>query len=83
MMAGSEMEMVGATGKSKETVDSEAETMAGTEGGADTDTGMDSESRVDQSRAVAGAEASTRFAIVSGRGDAGADLRSTVMSLPI
>ena len=30
MMAGSEMETAGATGKSKETADSEVETMAGT-----------------------------------------------------
>ena len=60
MTAGSEMETVGATGKSKETADSEAETMAGMEGGADTDAGMDSESRVDRSGAVAGAEASAR-----------------------
>ena len=74
MMAGSEMETAGAMGKSKETADSEAETMAGTEGGADTDAGMDSELRVDRSGAVAGAEASARCAIASGGGDAGADL---------
>ena len=49
MTAGLEMEMAGATGKSKETADSEAETMVGMEGGADTDAGMDSESRVDWS----------------------------------
>ena len=66
MMAGSEMETAGATGKSKETADSEAETMVGTEGGADTDAGMDSESRVDRNRVGAGAEASARFTIVSG-----------------
>ena len=78
MTAGSEMETVGATGKSKEIVDSEAETMAGTEGGADTDAGMDSESRVGWSGAVAGAEASARCMITTGGGDAGADLRSTV-----
>ena len=58
MTAGSEMETVGVMGKSKETADSEAEMMAGMESGADTDAGMDSESRVDQSGAVAGAEAS-------------------------
>ena len=83
MTAGSEMETVGATGKSKETADSEAETMVGTEGGADTDAGMDSESRVDRSRAVAGAEASARCAIATGGGDAGADLRSTVAGTAI
>ena len=66
MTAGSEMEMAGATGKSKETADSEAEMMAGTEGGADTDAGMDSESRVDRNRAGAGAEAGARCAITSG-----------------
>ena len=79
MMAGSETETVGVTEKLKETADSEAETMAGTESGADTDAGIDSESRVDRSGAVAGAEASTRCAIASGRRDAGADLRSTVV----
>ena len=49
MMAGSEMETAGVMGKLKETVDSEAETMAGTESGADTDAGMDSESTADRS----------------------------------
>ena len=78
MTAGVEMETAGATGKSKETADSEAETMVGTEGGVDTDAGMDSESRVGWSGVVAGAEASTRCTIASGGGDAGADLRSTV-----
>ena len=78
MMAGSEMETAGATGKSKETVDLEAEMMVGTEGRADTDAGMDSESRVDRSGVVAGAEASMRCTIASGGGDAGADLRSVV-----
>ena len=78
MMAGSEMETAGATGKSKETADSEAETMAGMEGGVDTDAGMDSESRVDQSGAVAGAEASA-----TGGGDVGADLRLTVVGTTI
>ena len=66
MMAGSEMETAGATGKSKETADSEAETMAGMEGRVDTDAGIDSESRVDRSGAVAGAEASARCAIDGG-----------------
>ena len=78
MTAGSEMEMARVMGKLKETVDLEAETMAGTESGADTDAGMDSESTADRSRAVAGPEASARCAIVTGGGDAGADLRSTV-----
>ena len=79
MMAGSEMETVGATGKLKETADSEVETMAGMEGGADTDAGMDLESRVDRNGVGAGAEVSARFAIATGGGDAGADLRSTVV----
>ena len=78
MTAGSEMETAGVMGKSKKTVGSEAETVVGTEGGVDTEAGMDSESRAEQSRAGAGAEASARFAIASGGGDAGADLRSTV-----
>ena len=52
MTAGSETEMAGVTGKSKETTGLEAETMAGTEGGADTDAGMDLELRVDRSGAV-------------------------------
>ena len=58
MTAGLEMDTVGVTGKSKETADLEVEMMAGMESGADTDAGMDSESRVDWSGAVAGAEAS-------------------------
>ena len=78
MTAGSEMETVGVMGKLKETADSEAEMMAGMESGADTDAGMDSESRVDRSGAVAGAEASVRCVIASSGGDAGADLRSVV-----
>ena len=49
MMAGSEMEMAGATGKSKEMVGSEAEMVPGTEGGADTEVGMDSKSTADRS----------------------------------
>ena len=78
MMAGSEMETAGVMGKLKETADLEAETMAGTESGADTDAGMDSESRVDRSGAGAGAEASTRCVIRTGGGDAGADVQSMV-----
>ena len=78
MMAGLEMEMAGVTGKSKETVGSEAETVAGTESGVDTDAGMDSELTADQSGAVVGAEASVGCTIVTGGGDAGADLQSTV-----
>ena len=79
MMAGLEMETVGVMGKSKEMMGLEAEMVVGTESGADTDAGMDSESTADQSGAVAGAEASARCAIASGGGDAGADLRSTVV----
>ena len=66
MTAGSEMETVGVTGKSKET--------AGSESGVDTEAGMDSESTADQSRVGAGVEASSRCAIATGRGDAGAHL---------
>ena len=43
MMAGSEMEMVGVMGKSKETTGLEAEMVVGTESGGDTEAGMDSE----------------------------------------
>ena len=78
MTAGSETETVGVMGKSKETTGSEVETMVGMESGVDTEAGMDSESTVDWSGAGVGAEASTRCAIASGGGDAGADLRSTV-----
>ena len=78
MTAGSEMETVGVTGKSKETAGSEAETVVGTDSGVDTEVGTDLESTADQSGAVAGAEASARCAIATGGGDAGADLRSTV-----
>ena len=78
MTAGSEMETAGVMGKLKETVGSEAETVVGTESGVDTEAGMDSESRVGRSGVVAGAEASTRSAIVSSGGDVGADLQLTV-----
>ena len=78
MTAGSEMEMVGVMGKSKETAGSEAETVAGTQSGADTEVGTDLESTADQSRVGAGAEVSTRCAIATSGGDAGADLRSMV-----
>ena len=78
MTAGSEMETAGVMGKSKETAGSEAETVVGTESGVDTEVGTDSESTVDRIRAGAGAEVSARCAIATGRGDAGADLRSTV-----
>ena len=50
----------------------------GMESGADTEAGMDSESTADWSRAGVGAEASARCTIATGRGDVGADLRSTV-----
>ena len=76
MTAGSETEMAGVMGKSKETAGSEAETVVGMESGVDTEAGMDSESTADRSRAVAGAKASVRCAIVTAGGDAGADLRS-------
>ena len=77
-VAGSEMKTAGVTGKSKETVGLEVEMVAGMESGVDTEVGMDSELTVDQSGAVAGAEASMRCAIMTARGDAGVDLRSTV-----
>ena len=73
MMAGSEMEMVGVMGKSKETAGSEVEMVVGAESRVDTEVGMDSESTADQSGAVAGAEASARCAIVTGGGDVGVD----------
>ena len=78
MMAGSEMETAGVTGKLKETAGSEAEMVAGMESGADTEVGMDLESTADQSGAGAGAEASSRCTIATGGGDVGADLRSMV-----
>ena len=78
MMVGSETETVGVTGKLKETMGLESETVVGTESGVDTEAGMDSESTVDRSGAGAGAEASVRCAIVIGGGDAGADLQSVV-----
>ena len=74
MTAGSEMETVGVTWKSKETAVSEAETVAGMESGADSEVGMVSESTADQSGVVVGAEASMRCTIMTGGGDAGADL---------
>ena len=70
----------GVTGKSKETVGSEAEMVSGTESGADTEVGMDSKSTADRSRVGAEAEASARCAITTGGGDAGANLRLTVAS---
>ena len=78
MTVGSETEMVGVTGKSKETAGSEVETMVGMESGVDTEAGMDSELTVDWSRVVVGAEASTRCTIATARGDAGADMQLTV-----
>ena len=74
MTVGSEMEMAGVIGKSKETADLEVETMVGTESGLDTEAGMDLELTVDRSREVAGAEASTRCTIVTMGGDVGADM---------
>ena len=78
MMAGSEMEMAGVMGKSKETAGSEAETVAGMGSGVDTAAGMDLESTVDQSGAVVGAEASAKCAMVTGGGDVGADMQLMV-----
>ena len=78
MTVGLEMETAGVTGKLKETAGLEAETVAGMESGVDIEAGMDLESTADRSRAGAGAKASTRCVIVTGGGDAGADLRSTV-----
>ena len=50
MTVGSETETAGVMGKSKETVDSEAEMVSGTESGVDTEVGMDSKSTADRSR---------------------------------
>ena len=74
MMVGLEMEMAGVMGKSKETAGSEAETVAGTESGVDTEVGTDSESIADRSRPVVEAKVSARCAIATAGGDAGADL---------
>ena len=74
MTVGSETEMVGVTGKSKETAGLEVEMVAGMESGGDTEVGMDLESTADWSRAGAGAEASTRSAIATSGGDAGVDM---------
>ena len=74
MMAGLEMETVGVTGKLKETVGSEVETVAGTESGVDPEVRMDSESTEDQSRAVVGAKGSVKCAITTTGGDVGADM---------
>ena len=49
MMVGLETETAGVTGKSKETVGSEAEMVPGTESGVDTEVGMASKSTVDRS----------------------------------
>ena len=74
MTAGSETETAGVTEKLKEMMVSEAETVVGMESGVDTEAGMDSESTADQSRAGAGAEASSRCTIATSGGDAGAHL---------
>ena len=78
MTVGSEMETAGVMGKLKETAGSEAGMVAGMESGADTAAGMDLESTVDRSGAVAGAEASMRCVIAIGGGDVGADLQLVV-----
>ena len=49
MMVGSETETAGVMGKSKETVDSEAEMVSGMKSGVDTEVGMDSKSTADRS----------------------------------
>ena len=68
----------GVMGKSKEMAGSEAETVVGTESGVDNEVGTDSKSRSDKSGAGAGAKASTRCAIATAGGDAGADMRLMV-----
>ena len=68
-MVGLETETVGVTGKSKETMGLEAETVAGTE------SGVDLKLTADQSGAVAGAKASVGSTIAT----AGADMRSMVV----
>ena len=64
----------GVTGKSKETVGFEVEMVSGTESGADTEVGMDSKSTADRSGVGVEAKVSVRCAIMTGGGDAGADL---------
>ena len=71
MMAGLEMEMVGVTGKLRETVGSEVEMVVGMESGADTEAGTDLNLRSDKSGVGVGAEVS---AIATAGGDAGADM---------
>ena len=79
MTVGSESESAGAMGKSKETSGSEAEMVVGMESGVDTEVGMDLKSTANQSRAGAGAKASTGSAIVTAGGDAGVDMQSMVV----
>ena len=78
MMAGLETEAVGVTGKLKYMVGLEVEMVAGMESGVDTEAGMDLESTADWSGAVAGAEVSAGSAIVTTRGDVGADMQLMV-----
>ena len=78
MTVGSEMETAGVMGKLKETVGLEVEMVVGMESGVDNEVGMDSKSRSDRSRAVAGAEVSMGSAIMTAGGDAGADMRLMV-----
>ena len=73
-----ETEMAGVMGKLKETAGLEAEMVVGTESGVDTEAGMDLESTADWSGVVVGAEVSVRRAIMTTRGDARVDMRSTV-----
>ena len=67
-MAGSETETAGVMGKLKETTGLEAEIVVGTEGGVDTEAGMDSESTADRSGAGAGAEVSASGLAIGGGG---------------
>ena len=79
MMAGSEMEMAGVTGKLKETAGSEVETVVGMEGGVDTKVGTDSKLTVDMSRnigGVPGAKASVGSTMVSAVADVGVETGS-------
>ena len=79
MMVGSEMEMVGVTGKSKETAGSEVETVVGMEGGVDTKVGTDLKSMVDMSGNIgraAGTKVSMGSTTASTAADVGAEMGS-------
>ena len=68
MMAGSEMQTAGVTGKSKETAGSEVEMVVGVESGVDTEVGMDSELTADQSGVVVRAKAIASGLAIDGGG---------------